>query len=121
ILIEEEFISENGSSTVKVTEGGLYVENSGETVFGFQQPIAFDSNTAEENHLQGNLSYSTDGNTISLSTKFDLSWMLNSARAFPLHLDPIISYFPLNVTFWTGYQASATAKTTGYIRVARAN
>jgi hypothetical protein len=117
IVIDEEFISMNANSLITTQENKITVNVNGTEVFNFSQPVAFDSNTSKEASSDGTISFSKNGTSYSLLTSFDLNWLKSNSRIFPIHLDPIINYYPMNTAMWTGYQTSNANKTSGFLRL----
>ncbi|MBL7933749.1 MAG: T9SS type A sorting domain-containing protein [Bacteroidia bacterium] len=117
ISIEEEFITENGDVEFHLSNNEIVVKHKGTSVFQVPQPVAMGSSTTEEELMQGNLSLVKEGKSALIQSSFPLSWIQNGSAHFPIHLDPTVNYYPSNVTYWTGYQTSATTKTSGYIRL----
>lgn len=120
ISIDEMFQSDDSNFSIKSSKNQLVVDVNGLEVIGFENPIAFDANTAAENRAIGNLTYTKNNNQYSLRTNFPVSWIKSSQRVFPIHLDPTVNYFPQNIAMWTGYQTSNAAKASGYLRLAGA-
>ena len=121
IVIEEEFLSENASTRMELVNNEVLVYAKGTQVLKFEQPIAFDSNVFAEEQFKGTTSLNLDNERALLKTTYSLSWIKNSARQYPIHLDPTVNYYPQFTTFWTGYQTSSAAKTSGQIRIAGTN
>lgn len=116
LSIVEEFIAADGS-VIEFHKNDIRIVSQGETVFQVAQPVAFGTNTKEEEFTAGTLSLQQQQNTAYIQSSFPLAWLQHSARHFPIHLDPTVNYYPTNTTFWTGYQTSSTTKTSGQIRV----
>ncbi len=120
IQIEEEFIGLGKATQFKSTGNTISVTTAGTEVFNFSQPQAFDSNTAEENSLEGSIEANQNGNTATLKTTFNLAWLQAQGRQFPVHLDPVVNYYPSNAQYWTGRQTTSTNKSDGYLRITAA-
>ncbi len=117
IVIEEEFLSENEACNVKALKNIATVEYNGISVFQIASPVAYGSNNLNEEFIDGKLSIARKNNTTLFLSSFPLAWIQDNSRHFPVHLDPTVNYYPSNTTYWTGYQTSATTKTSGQIRV----
>lgn len=118
ISIQEEFISDAGHSRIETEDKEVMIYSEGIPVFKFATPCAFDSNMLQDDFQSGTLSVKLQDEKATLTTNFALAWIKNSARQFPVHLDPVVNYYPQFNTFWTGYQTSSASKTSGQIRVA---
>src|SRR5690554_1321527 len=76
--------------THSITESGVVIKNSlGKEIYLYENPVSID---AVENELeaQGNTVFETslNGNTLTIKTKVNTDWLLNSERVFPLMVDP---------------------------------
>jgi hypothetical protein len=92
------------------------------------KPVAYETpsknkvyTTDADMMAEGEISYTQQGNEITVLTQFPLSWLTARERKFPLYLDPVINYYPTNVANATGYQTTATGKMSGYIRITNTN
>jgi len=120
LMIEEVIVSDNSSSTLSRHDDAVYMTVNNTEVLGFEHPVAYDATESEE-HLDGELKIVQNNQSWVIQTNFQLAWLQSGSRNFPLHLDPTVSYYPTNTSFWTGYQTSSLSKVSGYIRVASTN
>ncbi len=126
-IIEEVKLPNNVE--VKSVNSGIEVTKNKELLVTYPAPIAVEtvnSNKlyATDNDLTntGLLTYSLDGNILQTNSSFDLNWLKESGRSFPVKLDPSANYGPFAVSMATGYMTSATGtKTNGLLRLAAAN
>lgn len=116
ISIEETF-SVDKTASIRKENGQQVVFVNGEQIIGFENPIAYDANTQSESKVDAELNITKSNNSFMLRSNFSVSWIKNSSRVFPLHLDPTVNYFPQNVTMWTGNQTSSAGKTSGFLRL----
>lgn len=128
IVINEEVTFSDGIVAENSTDG-IVLKNNGTVDVSFPQPIATETvltgkDYVNDNELNttGSMSYQNIKNGISVHTSFDMNWLNEPTRNFPVSLDPSANYGPFAISMATGYMTTATgAKTNGLLRLAAAN
>lgn len=127
IAIKEKMTLPSGW-TVSKNQDGVNIYASGVWVANIPTPRAVETESAQKTYqddidylVDGITSYSYVGNELEIITKFPMEWLRKNSRVYPVYLDPIVNYYPANVTNATGYQSSATGKTNGFIRITSTN
>ncbi|MFN3444688.1 MAG: hypothetical protein ACK44D_03040, partial [Bacteroidia bacterium] len=128
IAIIEEVKLPNGVE-VKNMNSGIEITKNNELLVTYTEPIAFETpssnkqyNTDNDLANSGILSYSKQGDMLLINTSFDLNWLKDVKRSFPVRLDPSANYGPFAVNLATGYMTTATGgKTNGFLRLANTN
>jgi hypothetical protein len=106
--------------TISQTNNGIDMYNGTTWVANLPKPIAYDQ-SASANKLEGSMTFTQNGNEIVLFTTFKTDWLKETNRVFPIHLDPLVNYYPNNTTMWTGRMTTAAgAKASGNLRLATA-
>ncbi|MBP9688032.1 MAG: hypothetical protein KBE91_00360, partial [Bacteroidia bacterium] len=128
IAIIEEVTLPSGVK-VESTNSGIEVTRNNKTLVNFPTPTAIETQSATKQYtndldlmLSGTFSHNLSGNNLSITSAFDVNWIKNAARVFPVKLDPSANYGPFAVAMATGYTTSAVAaKTNGFLRLAGLN
>lgn len=124
LVLEEELLLPVGWN-IEVIEGELYLLNkSGYHVAKIPVPHMHEvlgSNkvyTKEDEFMKsGSLTYELNGQVLTLKSIFDMKWLQESARSFPIFLDPILEFDPVQSNFSSGYTTGTASKINGIIRV----
>lgn len=127
-LVIKEKMNIPASWTITETANGYDIYQAGTWIANLPQPVAYEKMSTTKTYendadfmKEGSMSMSKVGNVITLYTKFDLSWLKSSERNFPISLDPVVSYYPFNVSMATGRITTAGGgKTSGDLRLAAA-
>jgi PKD repeat protein len=127
-IVIEESVTLSSKFSAHKDLNGIHIIVNGDEIATIPTPFAIESESSSKNYLvdndlltNGDLEYSLQGNTLTVKTKFPISWITDNSREFPIYLDPTINVFPmLNSNFWTGY-STGTTKINGLIRVAAVN
>ena len=128
LVLEEQIILPKGWRVNRTQEGIELIDMQNHVAVLIQEPMMHESlelgksYEIESDFLKpGSLSYNLDGNILTVNSHFSTDWITSNKRDFPIHLDPILTFDPQAVNFWTGYQTNLTAKTNGFLRVANVN
>lgn len=96
-------------------------------IANFPKPVANETESPAKNYTEespskeGILQIIQNGTELTFYTKFDVSWLKNSTRNFPVTLDPVVSYYPTTISMASGNMTGpALAKNSGNIRLAGA-
>lgn len=124
LVLEEELLLPTGWN-VEVIEGELYLLNNvGYHVAKIPVPHMHEAlglskvYTNEDEFLKtGELTYELKGQVLTLKSKFDMKWLQAASRSFPVHLDPILEFDPIQTNFSSGYTTGTASKLNGIIRV----
>ncbi|HQQ93854.1 MAG TPA: T9SS type A sorting domain-containing protein [Bacteroidia bacterium] len=117
LRIEEEFMLPDKTSAMGYKNDLITVSTAGTEIFSFSRPVAFDSNPSREDILNGEIEFRSQGEHSEVYSTFDLNWLIQPGRQFPVHFDPIVNYYPQNSSNWTGYQTSSASKSSGMLRL----
>lgn len=127
-LVLKEKINIPASWTVSQSENGINIYQGNTWLACLSKPMAFENpNSGKTNlsdndmMLEGSHSFTRTGNELTIYTKFDLAWLQDPQRAFPVNLDPTVQFYPFAVSMATGRLTLPTAtKANGGLRLAGA-
>lgn len=101
LVFYEEVILPSGWKSY-ATQKGIEIKNTqGKLVYLYSNPVSHDAaQTLERTANTIYESYQT-GNVLSVKTKVETAWLLDSRRKFPVKVDPTVNVTPNNTTNWT--------------------
>ena len=91
------------SWTHRITSAGIYlIDSRNNEIYLYENPYSLDSGNKSLRNNNTIMTASKTGNVLSIFTKVKTEWLLNSARVFPIMVDPTATVYPNTTTFQTG-------------------
>lgn len=107
LVFSEDVILQPTWTQTATSRGIRIADGNGKIVYNYENPTSQDAagmTPFTENTVS---SFSRNGNILTVLTKVKTSWLLNSARVFPILVDPTSVYYPNNTTNSSGQCTSA--------------
>ncbi|MCZ2140191.1 MAG: GEVED domain-containing protein, partial [Bacteroidia bacterium] len=127
-FVIEEKVQIPNNWLIKHGEDGIDFFSNSTWLANIPTPLAFETQSQNKKYetdqdlmTEGKISYKLIGNELIIKTKYEISWLKNPSRIYPINLDPVVNFYPQNVANSTGYQTTAAGKSSGYIRITNTN
>ena len=106
LVFSEDIVLQPTWTQTATSRGIRIADGNGKTVYNYQNPTSQDAAGMAPYTDNTVASFSRNGNVLTVLTKVKTSWLLNSARTFPILVDPTSVYYPNNATDASGHAIS---------------
>lgn len=85
------------------TENGLTISNDKQTrIYHYSNPYSYDGTGKKLRSNNTIMTVEAQGNTLTIATKVNTDWLLDSDRVYPITIDPTVTVYPSESNYNTG-------------------
>lgn len=101
LVFTEDIILPQGWTHTTTAKGIHIQDTQGKVIYLYENPTSNDAKDFGLFNHNTKMEATKVGNTLTLKTKVESSWLLSSARVYPLTIDPSTTVYPMDEENWT--------------------